>query len=102
MTPEQVAALLTLVDLLGKGSVVVVLLLGIWAFYTRRIVPIDALREANARTEKAENQRDAAILLSQAQVELTKELNRATAEAVQTSRDTLEYLREELPRRRVR
>lgn len=92
MTPEQAAGL----EIIRQGGLVLAvvgLVIGFWLFLTERLVPAGRLKEANERTTKAESQRDEAMALAKSQTEATKEVGSA-------ARETLQYLRDNLPRRR--
>lgn len=87
MTPEQQAALNVLFSLLTQGGLLMGALILIVFLYMDKLV-------AGKRLTKAEDQRDEALKGWREQAEATK----TVADA---QHQTLEYLREELPRRRA-
>lgn len=87
MTPEQAAALNSLFGLLTQGGLLMGALILIVMLFRDILV-------AGKRLTKAEMQRDEALASWKIQAEATKEV-------AATQHQTLEYLREELPRRRA-
>ena len=87
MTPEQATALNQLFGLLTQGGLLMGAIILILLLYLDKLV-------AGKRLIKAETQRDEAL-------ELNKPLAEGIKELAQAQHDTLEYLREELPRRRA-
>ena len=91
MTPDQVSNLL---DILSNVTIAGALGIALWAFYTDRVVSGTRWRASEEARQKAEAQRDEAITGWREQAEATKQVT-------QVGTETLQYLRDELPRRRA-
>lgn len=81
-------------QLLKDGGLLAGAVIIVFMFMTDRLYTPKRVIEANERTEKAERQRDEAMAIAKAQTDVAKE-------AGTTAREILQYLRDNLPRRRA-